>query len=401
MMITDINNLVYPKDLLDLIKDSVKIVSKMKPYAIVLIGSTSRGEFTYVTKDNDISLYSDLEFYVFTRGKTKEDIMMDIRNSLDEYSEKISKNNPLFNIDVGFVLIDNIHRLPRDLRIFEMTTNGLVVYGNKDILNKIPRVNLQNIDMGHINSLIYLRLWDVIKRFPLTLKTEEQSTISNYIISRNIIELPSIILPHEGHMISTYKNRIKKMSDVDNSADFQRFFGKDFSQDMQKYYVLKMNPGLKRYRPEIFQDFLKSYQKTIDYLNQIYDNEIIYYNDKKITRFAHESSQALKNIIIYRPSEFCLLCNRRTILINSLMHFCHSIYHYQIDDLVKANSHIKQSKELLEKILCKNISFKKSYKSNYDILRKETEMFFEQFLNKSKRKKISMDEKDEETYCIY
>lgn len=187
--------------------------------SIYLIGSAARNELSIYRDKLDFDIYSDYEFVVITKRSSNFPIRK-LNDLIWKRHVASLGRSPLFKVDLGIFPQVKLRYIPASLWSFEFVNCGILMFG-KEVRDRVGSITHQNIDKGNLRWLIPVRLWNYLKN--------EEPTVTNSIsfnrllIARNLLEVPSIVLPHFGVLSAGYYNRNSKLNDLQD--DFVESLG--------------------------------------------------------------------------------------------------------------------------------------------------------------------------------
>jgi len=230
------------KNIIPIIIDLVELIKKIDGIkGILLAGSTSRGEESYLIKDEQQFLLSDIETIVVIEKLFGEN------NRLRDCFEFInSKYGYLFynkkpKLEFSTKYLYQIKYADRRFYNFELKFSGLQLFGDKDYLKMIPLINISNLNYAELNTILIHRLISVANN----LLNEINILARRYTICRNLLDIPTIILPYEGHLLCGYKKRIESLVKIKNSKLFNHYFNFEEFKCLMEYCLgIKKNPSL-------------------------------------------------------------------------------------------------------------------------------------------------------------
>ena len=130
---------------------------------VLLVGSTSRGEFCWLGDIDNPSLYSDIEFIVVVNDNEKKYEKM-FRKKIDYMNENLDYGDK-FKIDYVLNTWTGIKKVDKKIFIFDSRNAG-VDLGKKPILCELPEVNILNINFKELNDVCLHRMRAVIHDTP-------------------------------------------------------------------------------------------------------------------------------------------------------------------------------------------------------------------------------------------
>lgn len=208
--LTFVNEFNYPPVVKSHFEEILSHIDISKIESIILTGSTSRGELSYKPANGTISIYSDYEFLLVTKGRVDN---LDAKRLSGIYAklETVFSNTPLFHIDFVYIDKKRFANLPLHLKHYEMRENGKTIFGH-DILKYIRQVRPNNLDFKDLNEILIWRLWQILLYMPLALvrgqrPSPDQEEIYNYVICRNFLDLLTWRLPFKGILLPSFGKR--------------------------------------------------------------------------------------------------------------------------------------------------------------------------------------------------
>jgi len=247
-------------------------------YAIMLMGSTCRGELSYCILDNRIEILSDYEFMIITRKPLNNKRKREIEERIDLLERQFCMKNALFHIDFFCCTVGSVQRLPHIIRYFELKRNAVAIFG-VDIRNLVPNITIDNLDIRDTNELLWVRLWEVLKALPKNLLVGKVTAFDEmtlkYIFCRNVLDLTTLMLPNEGVLIPTYKQRVDYIEKHYSRLRFARYLGMEFPSFLQECLRGKLYVKFDRSWPELYELALRYFLGAIRYVFGVkeYDDE--------------------------------------------------------------------------------------------------------------------------------
>ena len=274
----------YPPEikqhLAQILDQILEILREFKVISVVVFGSTSRGELTYIDENGKlIDLYSDYEFLIVVRNKPDRGSVDMLKRAFASNAEKWGISSNLFHIEFMLNSLKRFYgKAPflRNLAQFELYSTGQVIYG-RNLLQEYPyggKITLSNFDFGDLNGLIVERLWWQL--FHLTCDLEDGEVVEPetliYFLARNSIELLTIFLPNDGKLLSGYQKRLDY---------FQRHNGENspfqigFSSFMQACVNVKLKLIIENDLLYFYENFMIGYLRLIGYLAGLPDDALV------------------------------------------------------------------------------------------------------------------------------
>lgn len=192
------------------------ILKKFKPRAIVMFGGFGHGGGSFKLIGEKIVPLNDYDLYLITDKKISDSELEELGK---ECSKKIGKGgkeivenfnstydeNEFFHVDLHCLEYKKLERLYPTQRSFDLRTS-LVVYGNKDILNKIPSIKISKSDAIRL-------LFNKLNHFAIA---ENNSKIIKSIYAvKGFTDLCSALLIFYDKYDSRYEKREKILQGLD------------------------------------------------------------------------------------------------------------------------------------------------------------------------------------------
>lgn len=200
----------------DLTEKSVREITRVSsPVAIYLQGSFGRGEGTVLYDDEgQPRLWRDLDLVVIYPFRESPEILSTIRERLNDSDSLDQGETP---VDSSYISIAQLPRPValrwRDLKMYELATNSLHVYG-KDIR---PDMAVQDgqIPLESGERFLLQKCMGLCKSYPYV---DIDPAISNYEVSKTYIEISSALALKEGQPSADFEERLETLGASGNSA---------------------------------------------------------------------------------------------------------------------------------------------------------------------------------------
>jgi predicted nucleotidyltransferase len=197
-----------PNEVQKIISSIVKILGGAGPTAVILTGSTARGELSFSGVGDQLTLRSDIELYVVCDSPRlmKESVAADIASVEFEYKDRW----PEFHIDIAYLTRGQLRRLPLWIRHYEIRENGKTLVG-EDVLREIPSVSLQNLDWRELNDVVLWRLLGIVARLPVDWLDNKRDLSPDELqaIARSVLDVTTWALPGIGILLPTFHKRVE------------------------------------------------------------------------------------------------------------------------------------------------------------------------------------------------
>lgn len=254
----------------------VSHLESTRVYSIILYGSAPRGELSYKVnkKNGTVELFSDYELWVVTDKWPRFAERNRLNAALSQLAGKLGTNS-LFHIDVTINpvwLFELKGRLEKRLMNYETRETGVTLAG-RNFLSRMPRINLRTLDFGNLNELVLVRLWMQLLHTPPDVV--RQSAEGNhrhffaYTLARNILEIPTIFLPHEGVLLPGYRQRVRHFLEHFSSHPA---FPHEFSAVLEESLSMKLTLDMRLSIMTYYKWLIAGYRYLIKYLANKYTN---------------------------------------------------------------------------------------------------------------------------------
>lgn len=240
------------------------VAGKANITSILMLGSGSRGELTYSNTDG-LKIYGDYEFLIVTRRRPTAKLARELRGGLSRLPKKWGVTNPEFHVDFGLTTEQRLRVQPRTLWTFETKNGGRVLYG-RNTLRHLPKVTSENNDLGFLKELILVRLWNLVSHLPdVANGMAAADRTLNYLYARNILDVLTILLPHNGILVCGYAERMSHAAEILIGTEWEPHI------PLLKHCTqIKLNKiPLDVARPDLAQRCVELYRKLISQLFQL------------------------------------------------------------------------------------------------------------------------------------
>jgi len=235
----------YPPELTDLLRRIVQAADGKVVRSLILLGSTSRGEFSWHGRDGRFLPLSDIELLVVTHDHFSGRRQRDMLRQWEEIETSTGVDSPSFHLDCSFLNLRKLRTLPTIFRTFETKVTGKVIAG-ENLLPEIPDVSLDNIDWRDLNEILIWRLWSMWLYMPLQFidrRGELPPDLDRafaYVIARNLLDLPSWMLPRAGYLLAGFGPRLSKMAEICDDLPLCKQMKSELLPLMDRCYAIKM-----------------------------------------------------------------------------------------------------------------------------------------------------------------
>lgn len=190
--------------------------------SVILLGSLSRGEATWLEKDGRPIMVSDIEFFtVYPEGFTGFDeftVFMD-KTAGEVFADQDSE---LFHIDNSFVCRQRLGTMERKLLTYDAKKLGKAVVGRNDIV-LLPEITLKNINLWDIRDILTHRVFSVLY-YGFSLKEQGKEEEYRYNLAKNSLDLMTVLLVVRRRLESGFINRLEAVRKLPVSQEIKNYF---------------------------------------------------------------------------------------------------------------------------------------------------------------------------------
>jgi hypothetical protein len=158
------------------------------------------------------------------------------------------------------------------LRYLEAKRVGIVIYG-EDIRDEMPDIDLNNLDYKELNEVLLWRLWSILLYLPSKISdkdsSEKKETLFQYIVCRNLLDLPTWFLPWEGHLITSFNQRVEFVRENFKNLRISQFLDEQFPSFCSECLEGKLHLQFTRPAVELYLRVISYFQQSIPYLFEI------------------------------------------------------------------------------------------------------------------------------------
>lgn len=190
--------------------------------SVILLGSLSRGEGTWMDQDGKTVMVSDIEFFtVYPDGFKNFEKFETLAQTL---AQEIFQENSstLFHVDNTFISQDELGGLEKKLLTYDAIHFGKCVCG-EDCMGKFPHVDIDNINLFDIKDILTHRAFSVLY-YGLPLKKEGNIEQYKYSLAKNSLDLMTVLLVNRGILESGFINRFNRLRELDFSDEIKNYF---------------------------------------------------------------------------------------------------------------------------------------------------------------------------------
>lgn len=311
-----------------------EVFSNQKP-GVLLIGSTARGELSWINELDNVQLFSDIELLVVVSNKVhdKEKAFCQLITELESKCDF----GELFHIDFTVITWKKLVRLDKKFFIFESKQCGIDLT-DRSVRSQLPDVDRSNLNWKELNEVLLHRLNSMLHAIPLslfscTMSEGEQRTFALN-LAKNTLDITTWLHPYEAeYLVAGFTARTASWDDAFlEQKRLGSYFSKDDVGYIKSCLVLRKAPCTPVDAASMFEQTLSLYTKGISYCKAV--NSI----DKKKSismvfpsiklfdeyRFRQRASQAISLLVNIQKIGFVkflrnIICVRKGVAAN----FCY------------------------------------------------------------------------------
>lgn len=199
---------------------------KVKPSAIILTGSFSRGEGSVYKHDGKLIVLGDIEFLIYFKHSANN-LQQRLAELSNNYSKLLKNNNIECKIDFGFITDAFFSRIKPTIFAIELLESGKVLWGDKNLLKRFNHIRKEEIKIIDGFYLISNRMIELLKGLDYIFKEDillEQAAYANI---KMLLDIPTAILTVKSKFVTGYINRLNILIEECEYTEFQIFENKD------------------------------------------------------------------------------------------------------------------------------------------------------------------------------
>jgi len=216
------------------------VLKEVSPRAIVMFGGFGHGGGSFKKIKGKILPLNDYDLYLIVKKKIDDEKLEKLGEKcskalgrggleiVENFGEKYDENK-FFHVDLHCVEEGKLKELYPLQRTFDLKTS-IVVYGDKNILKKIPKIKISKSDAIRL-------LFNKLDHFAIA---EENSEIIKSIYAvKGFTDLCSALLIFEEKYVSEYQNRERVFRELDVPKELKQFVKKATKAKLYQGYKVK------------------------------------------------------------------------------------------------------------------------------------------------------------------
>jgi hypothetical protein len=258
------------------------------------------------------------------------------------------------------------------------------------------------LNLKDANELLIERLWQMLLNIPKNIVTRESTSYENmigkYILCRNLIELPTIVLPNEGILLPSHGKRIDYIRDNYESLSFSKVFGSQFPRVLNEAFKGKLKLQFKQSFEELYEKTFECFIKAVEYLLGVNFPELIFpknnlkesilkyssvlFDELSLKQKAIEGICVCKTVAQYGISRSLrwLIKHKKGLAMIFLMSMHLGLLQYLKGNKEKAKKELNDARQSLQKVYWGNVwQEEKSFSKEWFKLRRTFVSFMSKF----------------------
>ena len=221
--------------------------------AIILTGSMTRNEATWVQSGAALRVRGDAEFILVFHDKLPSDLEIG-RLELDIQCNLVAEGIEC-KICLSPVLPSYLVRLKPHIFGFELISSGRVIWGDEDILSLVPPFSVGDIPLEDACRLLSNRLIELLEVIARSPTAEE----TRYNVIKLYLDMATSFLLFKGEYAPTYRARSEQLRTLAQmSNEPWPIRSTDFAETVERCTECKLNPESGEHNPPTWTDAVGS-----------------------------------------------------------------------------------------------------------------------------------------------
>ena len=202
--------------------------------SVVLLGSLSRGEGSWINESGRDVLVSDIEF--FTVYPEEIASFKEYDEFITSYAREVFGENAssLFNADNSYLPKSKLKSMEKKLLTYDAVHFGKCVVG-EDVMSLFPKIDINNINLYDIKDILTHRVFSVLY-YGFPLKEQGRDIEYRYSLAKNSLDLMTVMLVENGILESGFINRYNKIKELSIDEKIKDYFGYCLSLKLGELY---------------------------------------------------------------------------------------------------------------------------------------------------------------------
>jgi len=375
----------YPEVIDDVISDFVDLCHhrlKSKRLGILLVGSASRGEISWVKQGDSYKFYSDIEFVVVVESvdKATQQLFAAEVSKLDDKRDLGER----FKIDFVLNTWTGITAVEKKIFIFDSKNTGIEL-GNADVRPLLPTVTINNINFHELNDVLLHRMKALLAEIPVDLKSSNDGHDDFCLsIAKNALDITTWLYPYEGEtLLSGFGNRLDAWEEKKSSLTLSDYFTDEDYAFLRKCLEIRKTGDAGLSARQLLVDYLTIYQKAVNYcksmngLSEVDQLSAAKTSSKLFWEYNYRRRLMEAYLMIRNYQLFGVVCLIRNIVMprkGRQVQFCFSMieaFSLYLGDEERLGSRLSSSEEKLAKLRLVKLSQESNWIAQWEMLREQ------------------------------
>lgn len=387
----------YPDEVRRQLADLANVPGGCAGESMILVGGTSRGELSYERVDDELRIYSDYECLIVADGRTSRRRARELRSHFEGVRERIDGGTPFFHIDYNYLSNRSFRRMDRTFFTFDAKSTGIAIRG-PDIVNELPEVTSDTIDLRESNETLIWRLWQMLLYQPLSIVSDRTTSevwerYFGYALCKNSLDLTTWLFPWEGRLVSSFGTRVRELREGYARMDASDYFGEQFPEFLTRCLEGKLHLDLAGF------ELVSHYRQAIAYFRDVIryvfgkleietggdeSQDIVISNGNRIFREDRPKRKVYDAYLALSKGGLrrCLRwyqCNKRALTFTVLLRFHEAVLAHIDESTEAAATALEEVRGNLERLTEKSIPVHDSFIKNYETIRRRLTEFMKRY----------------------
>lgn len=190
--------------------------------SVVLLGSLSRGEGSWINESGRIILVSDIEFFTVYTEETAS--FKEYDEFITLYAKEVFGENAssLFHADNSYVPKSRLKSMEKKLLTYDAVHFGKCVVG-ENVMPLFPKIDIHNINLYDIRDILTHRVFSVLY-YGFPIKEQGKEPEYRYCLAKNSLDLMTVLLVENGILESGFINRYKQIKELSIDEKIKEYF---------------------------------------------------------------------------------------------------------------------------------------------------------------------------------
>lgn len=189
--------------------------------SVLLLGSLSKGEGSWISTKDGAQMLSDVEFFVIYPADFS--ILPAVKQQLDclIQSSFSGQKSSLFHVDATFVSSDRLPRMEHKLLTYDAVHHGKWVVG-RPLPRQLPQVTEKSLNRYDIRDIVEHRVFSVLF-YASALKEAGETLQYRYVLAKNSLDLLTALSAQYGCLATTLTQREQVLSQLGLPQEYKEY----------------------------------------------------------------------------------------------------------------------------------------------------------------------------------